>query len=216
MTAKVISASGPRALKSASNALLRGEIVAIPTETVYGLAVLPDPYPLERLLAAKRRSAEKGIQLLVDSVEQARALAELTPAAERLAAAFWPGGLTLVLRQLDWVFVAELIGGGRPTIGIRLPDHDVPRMLARQLGPLAASSANITGQPDATTAQRVLDTLGDQVSLVLDDGPVRGGVPSTVVDCSDPSTPPRVLREGAISAEAIAAVLAEARSDPLG
>lgn len=216
MTARVIAAGAPGSLDEAVGALRRGEVIAIPTETVYGLAVIPEQASLERLLAAKHRSVEKGIQLLVNSVEQASVLAQLTPAAERLAATFWPGGLTLVMLQREGGALPELIGGGRPTIGVRLPDHDVPRALARLLGPLAASSANITGEPDATTPQRVLETLGDQVSLVLDDGPVRGGVPSTVVDCSDPSTPPRVLREGAISAEAIAAVLDEARPGPLG
>ena len=212
----MIAAGGLGALEEATAALRRGEIIAIPTETVYGLAVMPQQAPLERLLAAKHRSAEKGIQLLIDSVKQATYVAELTPAAERLAAAFWPGGLTLVLRRVDGATLPDLLGGGRPTIGVRLPDHEVPRALARMLGPIAASSANITGEPDATTAQRVVDTLGSEVSIVLDDGPVRGGVPSTVVDCSDPLTPPRVLREGAISTEAIALVLAQARPDPLG
>ncbi|HWH23730.1 MAG TPA: Sua5/YciO/YrdC/YwlC family protein, partial [Candidatus Limnocylindria bacterium] len=82
-------------------------------------------------------------------------------------------------------------------VGLRLPDHAVPRALARMLGPIAASSANISGEPDATTAERVIASLGDAVALVIDDGPVRGGVPSTVVDCSGGTV--MVLREGALS-----------------
>ena len=177
-------------------------MIAIPTETVYGLAVLPTDTGIARLIEIKHRSAEKGIQLLVDSLDQVAAIAEVGDAAARLAEAFWPGGLTIVLRRNEGVLLPQEIGGGRPTLGIRLPDHEVPRALARALGPLAASSANISGEPDATTAQRVEESLGDDLALILDDGPVRGGVPSTVVDCSDPDSPPRVLREGAISARA--------------
>lgn len=186
-------------MERARDALRATEIVAIPTETVYGLVVLPTERGVERLLAAKQRSADKGIQLLVDSVEQARAVAVVPAVAERLAAAFWPGPLTLVLPRRPDATLPTQLGGGRPTLGIRLPDHEVPRMLARELGPLAASSANISGQPDATTAELVLASLGDVVALVLDNGPVRGGVPSTVVDCTAPDGVPRILRLGALT-----------------
>lgn len=188
-------------------ALRLGEIVGIPTETVYGIAVLPIESALERLLAVKHRSAEKGIQLLVDSVAQAKELAILGESAAILANRFWPGGLTIVVPRRDDVTVPDALSGGRDTIGLRLPDHAVPRALARSLGPIAASSANISGEPDATTAQRVDESLGDDVALILDDGPVRGGTPSTVVDCSHSDGIPRILREGAISAADIAAAL---------
>lgn len=204
---RVIPADAPEAIAEAIAALKRGDVIAIPTETVYGLAVLPQSDALDRLMAAKQRSTEKGIQLLVSSIEQVAALALLTPSGSRLASRFWPGGLTIVLRQRDDVHVPDQLGGGRPTIGIRFPDHAVPQALARAMGPLAASSANVSGQPDATTAERVAETLSDEVSLILDDGPVRGGIPSTVVDCSDPDSPPRILREGAISAADIARTL---------
>ena len=204
---RVIAAADAEAIELATDALRAGAIVAIPTETVYGLAALPLDASVERLVAAKQRSTEKGIQLLVDSLEQVRAVALLTEAAEQLAEAFWPGGLTLVLDRRPDIELPELLGGGRPTLGLRLPDHDVPRRLARLLGPLAASSANISGEPDATTAALVAATLGEEVALIVDDGPVRGGVPSTVVDCSAAADEPRVLREGAISAQAIAAAL---------
>lgn len=196
----LISAAAETAIEEAAEALRRGHLIGIPTETVYGLAVLPNEAGLARLLAAKHRSADKGIQLLIDSLEQAEGMALLTDGARRLAARFWPGGLTIVLRRRTDVLVPDQLGGGRPTLGLRLPDHEVPRALARLLGPIAASSANISGEPDATTAQRVAESFGEEVAIILDDGPVRGGTPSTVVDCSDPGSQPRILREGAIPA----------------
>jgi len=206
----IVTSSDPAALTLAADALRRGEVIAIPTETVYGLAVLPLPAPVERLVAAKHRSPDKGVQLLVDSIEQAAALTVLPAAAEQLARAFWPGGLTLVLDRRGDVDLPQLLGGGRATLGLRLPDHALPRSLARMLGPLAASSANVTGRPPATTAQMVIESLADVVSLVIDDGPVRGGVASTVVDCSgSAATSPVVLREGAIATSSIFAALGQ-------
>jgi L-threonylcarbamoyladenylate synthase len=203
---RLVGAGDPRAIALASAALERGDLIAIPTETVYGLAALPDDAAIARLIAAKQRSADKGIQLLVDSMAQAQGLASLSPAAEQLGAAFWPGGLTLLVGRRADVELPDSLGGGRPALGIRLPDHDVPRALARGLGPLAASSANVSGRPPATTAQMVIESLGDLLALVIDDGPVRGGIASTVVDCT--TDPPQVVREGAIPAADIFAVLA--------
>ena len=205
---QVLPATEPSALAAAVEALLRGELLGIPTETVYGVAALPVEAAVERLIEAKQRSAEKGIQLLVDSIAQVRELVLAPRAAEQLAEAFWPGGLTLVLERRPDVDLPALLGGGRPTLGLRLPDHEVPRWLARRLGPLAASSANVSGQPDATNAQLVESSLGDVLAIILDDGPVRGGTPSTVVDCSSAGEP-RILREGAISAQRISAALTQ-------
>lgn len=205
---EVVRSDQPGALERAADALGRGELIAIPTETVYGLAALPRVDSVERLVAAKQRSTEKGIQLLVDSIEQVRALCVLPPRAQTLAEVFWPGGLTIVLDRRADSELPLLLGGGRPTLGVRLPDHPLPRDLARILGPLAASSANITGLPPATTAEMVIESLSDVVSLVVDDGPVRGGVSSTVVDCSGSSAAaPVVLREGAIARSNILAAL---------
>jgi L-threonylcarbamoyladenylate synthase len=208
MTAQRLAAGAPGAVERAIRVLRDGGLLAIPTETVYGLACLPTDTSLQRLVAAKQRSTEKGIQLLVDSLEQVAEMVTLTPSAERLAARFWPGPLTLVLTARPGVALPALLTGGRQTVGVRLPDHDVPRRLARLVGPLAASSANISGQPDATTAEQVLATLADEVDMVLDDGPVRGGVASTVVDCTLDARDPSVLREGALSAEEIDDALA--------
>jgi tRNA threonylcarbamoyl adenosine modification protein (Sua5/YciO/YrdC/YwlC family) len=202
-----IPVSAPGATDDAIAALRRGEVIAIPTETVYGVAALPTEEGIERLIAAKHRSSEKAIQLLVDSVEQATAIAVVTEQARRLADAFWPGGLTIVLNRTAEARLPDGIGGGRPTLGIRLPDHEVPRALARALGPIAASSANISGEPPATDATMVAAYFGDEIAMILDDGPVRGGTSSTVVDCSDAASEPVVLRDGAISAARIAAAL---------
>ncbi len=207
--ARLISAAAPDALELAARVLRRGGIVALPTETVYGLAVLPQQGPLERLLRAKQRASDKGIQLLVDSIEQVASLATLSAAAEQLARGLWPGGLTLILDRRSDVDLPVLLGGGRSTLGLRLPDHAVPRALARALGPLAASSANISGQPDATTAELVERSLGDSIDLILDDGPVRGGIPSTVVDCSLSGGGPRIVRQGAIPMATISELLGQ-------
>ena len=204
---RLVSSNAPDALDQAAAALVRGEVIAIPTETVYGLAVLPTENGLRRLIAVKRRSAEKGVQVLIDSIDQARSVAVLGDPATRLARAFWPGALTIVLRRREDVVLPEALGGGRLTLGLRLPDHVVPRTLAGRLGPIAASSANVSGEPDATTAQSVDEALGDEVFLIVDDGPVRGGTPSTVVDCSDDTVAPLILREGAIARDRIAAAL---------
>jgi L-threonylcarbamoyladenylate synthase len=184
--------------------LRAGGIVAMPTDTVYGIGVAwATEEAIERLFAAKRRPAERAIVLLLATTDQARELATLTPAAERLAATYWPGGLTLVVPQA--VAMPPELTGGRPTIGLRVPDHDCPRALAAELG-IAVTSANLSGQPDAIDADQVAAQLGDAVDLILDGGPARGGRSSTVVDCSGPE--PRVLREGAIPASEIGRVLA--------
>ena len=207
---EIVPSSDADAVERAADSLNRGEVIAIPTETVYGLAALPRGASVERLIAAKGRSNEKGIQLLVDSLDQVRADCIVPVAAQKLADAFWPGGLTIVLdRRADSV-LPLLLGGGRATLGVRLPDHELPRELARTLGPLAASSANVTGLPPATTAAMVIESLADVVSMVVDDGPVRGGVSSTVVDCSGSAAEaPIVLREGAIAKSEILAALGQ-------
>ncbi|MEP7359994.1 MAG: L-threonylcarbamoyladenylate synthase [Chloroflexota bacterium] len=205
---EVLLSTDRDAIDRAAEYLRKGEVIALPTETVYGVAALPRDESVERLIAAKHRSADKGIQLLIDSVEQARQMCVLSPAAERLATAFWPGGLTLVLDRRPDSALPLLLGGGRTTLGLRLPDHSIPRELARILGPLAASSANVTGLPPATTADMVVQSLSNEISFVIDDGPVRDGVSSTVVDCSgSAASAPVVLREGAIPSSAIFAAL---------
>ncbi len=197
MTPPVLDAASPDALEAAAAALAEGRVVGVPTETVYGLAVLPVEAPLEALVRAKGRDPGKGIAVLVDDLDQLASVVLVTPAAVRLAERLWPGALTMVLAIRDGVALPELLTGGRTTLGVRVPDHDVPRALARRLGPLAVSSANRTGEPEALTAAALVTAVGQGVALVLDDGPVRGGRASSVVAfASDGSL--EVLREGAI------------------
>ena len=199
MTPWVLSAHDPAALGAAAEALAGGGIVGLPTETVYGLAVLPREGPLASLLAAKGRSADKGIALLIDGLDQVDDLVLIPGAASELAGRFWPGALTLVLPLRPGALVPQVVTGGHRTLGIRLPDHPVPRALARRSGPLAVSSANRSGQPDARTAAELLVSVGDALALVLDDGPVRGGVPSTVVAVAADGRL-TILRAGALRA----------------
>jgi L-threonylcarbamoyladenylate synthase len=205
MTARLLpdDASG----RGAAVAVLRaGGLVAMPTDTVYGVGVaLETPGGLARLSAAKDRPLDRAIVLLVADLDQAASVGVLSPVARLLAERFWPGGLTLVLAQAPGAVLPLTLTAGGATIGVRLPAHDSPRALARALGPLPVTSANLSGQPEARHAADVLAQLGSRIDLVLDGGPARGGIPSTVVDCSGEL--PRVLRQGAIAATDIAAVL---------
>jgi L-threonylcarbamoyladenylate synthase len=189
----------------------RGGIVAMPTDTVYGVGVALDaPDGLARLFAAKDRPLDRAIVLLVADIEQAETVGLMTASARTLAERFWPGGLTLVLAQTTDARLPAALTAGNSTIGVRVPDHDCPRAMARELGPLPVTSANISGQPPATTAAEVVEQLGERIDLILDGGPARGGTPSTVVDCSGDE--PKVLRMGAISA----GLLVGALEDELG
>jgi L-threonylcarbamoyladenylate synthase len=185
-------------LRQAIAALRAGSIVGIPTETVYGLAVLPEAAPLATVIAAKGRAPEKGIAVLIDDIEQVEDLVVLPPEARRLADRFWPGALTLVLALRGGVHLPDTLTGRSDRLGIRLPDHPIPRWLARALGPIAVTSANRSGEPEAMTATDLRDQLGEAVALVVDGGPVPGpGIPSTVV-AVDPDGRLAILRSGAI------------------
>ena len=191
---------------AAVEALRAGAIVALPTDTVYGLAVgLDTPGGIERLFHVKHRPPEKGIVLLLDDAAQAALLGDMTLAAEALAAALWPGGLTIVVPRRTDVALPDALTGGAATIGLRVPDHDAPRALARALGPLPVTSANVSGAPEARDAAEIQAILGDAIELILDGGPARSGPPSTVVDCSIEE--PRILRPGAVDAVRLAAAL---------
>ena len=208
MTARIVP-DGPDGRAAAIEVLRDGGIVAIPTDTVYGIAVsLDTPGGIERLFHVKRRPPDKGIALLLDEVAQAVAIAVVTPAAWALAEACWPGGLTLVLARRPGVDLPEELTGGVATVGLRVPNHPTPRALARAVGPLPTTSANVSGLPEARDAAAIVQQLGLGVDLVLDGGPAHGGPASTVVDCTDVG--PRILRVGAVAAERVAADLAEA------
>jgi L-threonylcarbamoyladenylate synthase len=190
--------------------LLRaGGLVALPTDTVYGIAVdLATPGGVERLVAAKNRPPDKGVMLLLAEPGQAAEVGIWGEAAQALANAFWPGGLTLVLPQIPGLTLPAALTGGTPTVGVRLPDHPAPRALAAALGPLPTTSANVSGRAEARDAGEIVEQLGDAVDLVLDGGPAHGGPPSTVVDLSHDR--PTILRAGAVPIDRIEAVLTAA------
>ena len=193
----------------AAGLLRAGRIVAIPTDTVYGIAAWLDlPDAIERLFAAKRRPPEKAVAVLLADVDQAATLGDLTPAARVLGERFWPGGLTLVLPVLPSAVLPRVLAAGAPTIGVRVPDHDAPRTLARLLGPLPTTSANLSGEPDSRDATEIAARLGDALAHVIDGGPIHGGPGSTVVDCT--TVTPVILRDGAIHRALIVGALDEA------
>lgn len=196
---------------AAIDVLRAGGIVALPTDTVYGIACdLAAPGGVERLFAVKSRPADRAIMLLLADRGQAPSLGLIGPAAQHLAEVFWPGALTLVVPRRADVRLPAALTGGEPTIGLRVPDHPSPRALATAVGPLPTTSANRSGRPPATDAQAIADELGDGLDLVLDGGPTAGGPAaggpaSTVVDCTGEVT--RLIRAGAIDPALLAAVL---------
>jgi tRNA threonylcarbamoyl adenosine modification protein (Sua5/YciO/YrdC/YwlC family) len=182
---------------AATEAVRRGELIVLPTDTVYGIgADAFTPEAVSGLLAAKGRGRDMPPPVLVGTVRAAAALVEeMGPFGQDLIDEFWPGGLTLICRAsrtLRWD-----LGETRGTVAVRMPLHAVALDLLKQTGPMAVSSANRTGSPAATTADEAVEQLGDSVAVYLDGGPCPGGVPSTIVDLT--GSVPRLLRDGAVS-----------------
>ena len=205
-------------LAPAADALRRGRLVAFPTETVYGLgAYALDPLAVARIYAAKGRPAYNPLIVHVADVEAARPLAGHWPdAAERLAAAFWPGPLTLVLPKA--YSVPDAVTAGLPNVALRVPAHPVAHALLGLAGvPVAAPSANRSTQVSPTTAEHVVRGLGDRVDFVVDGGPCPVGIESTVVSLA--GARPTVLRPGTLSVDELRAVVPDvvaASADPAG
>ena len=189
-------------LELAARLLREGRLVALPTETFYGLgANALDPDAVARVFQAKARPAGLPLLVLVDSTAMVRAVAaDIPPRAERLMARHWPGALTLVLPARPELPPA--LTGGTRTIGVRLSSHPLARALVRSAGlPLTAPSANRHGAGSPRTAVEVAASLGDAVDLIVDGGPTLGGLASTVVDLTGPR--PRVVRAGAVTLDAL-------------
>jgi L-threonylcarbamoyladenylate synthase len=192
-------------LDAAAAAIGRGELVLLPTDTVYGVgADAFTPSAVTGLLAAKNRGRAMPVPVLIGEASTLAGLVlNLPPVATELAQAFWPGGLTLVVEHAP--SLAWDLGDAEGTVAVRLPDDDVARDLLRRTGPLAVSSANRSGRPAATTAQEAVEQLGAHATVALDGGPRTSSGASTIVDCTAPT--PRVLRIGALSIERLREVV---------
>ncbi|MGC5222135.1 L-threonylcarbamoyladenylate synthase [Micromonospora sp. DT81.3] len=204
-------------MRHARQAIGRGELVVLPTDTVYGVAA--DAFSaraVQRLLDAKGRGRQQPPPVLVAGVSTLNALVQEVPEPiERLVAEFWPGGLTIVLPSQP--SLAWDLGETRGTVAVRMPAHHIALELLEETGPLAVSSANLTGRPAAVGVDAALQMLGDSVSIYLNGGPSTTGVASTIIDATslvgpssdDADRRVRVLRDGAVSREQLRGVLAD-------
>ncbi len=188
-------------LAAATRSVQRGEVVVLPTDTVYGIGVDAfTPAAVDALLAAKRRGRDMPVPVLVGSWATLDGLVDaLPPEADLLRKAFWPGGLTLVVRHA--AALAWDLGDAHGTVAVRMPLHPVAVELLQRTGPMAVSSANVSGSPPATNADEARAQLGEDVAVYLDAGPSGEPVASSIVDCT--VHPPRLLRAGAVSTEAL-------------
>jgi L-threonylcarbamoyladenylate synthase len=201
-----VPADAAGVLAEAAAVLKAGGLVAFPTDTVYGVAAHAfQPRAVKKLYVVKERPLDKAIPLLLGDHAQVDEVAcDVPPLAYRLMQRFWPGGLTIVL----WAqaHVPAIVTAGTGTVAVRLPDHATPRTLAAALGaPLAATSANLSGQPSPRTAAEVATDLGGRIAMILDGGACPGGVESTVIDLT--KDPPQITRVGAIAPDALLNVM---------
>ena len=201
-------ASMAEALDIAVEALKNHGVVAYPTDTLYGLgAAFNDLEAVERVFDIKGRPRNAALPLLAASPSDVEQVAVgLTPQGEKLIDAFWPGPLTLVV--MAGPDTPDVVTGGRGTVAVRMPDHQVPQELVRRIGcPITGTSANPTGGPDPVTAEDVRKTLGDRVDHIIDGGPAPMAQPSTIIDLTGER--PRLIRAGALAVEAIEEVISQ-------
>ena len=208
MQTQLLSATDPKTAPTAANFIMNGELVAIPTETVYGLGANGlDENAVAKIFEAKGRPQDNPLILHISGPEQIELFCHHIPqAAYDLAEKFWPGPLTMVLPAKS--NVPRRTTAGLDTVGIRCPDSDVTREIIRLAGvPLAAPSANISGKPSTTTAEHVLHDHDGKIDAVVDGGPCRVGVESTIVDLTEER--PRLLRPGGVTPEELLEVLGD-------
>ncbi len=204
MKTLVLPINSPEAVTQAAGVLQSGELVAFPTDTVYGLGACAfNAKAVEGIYTAKGRPVEKAIPVLVARVEDLQKIAvDIPEMALTLAAAFWPGALTLVIPKHPTL--PSVVSAGT-TVGVRVPALAFTRQLLEAAGPLAVTSANRSDQPNPLDAGHVLEQLGERLPLILDGGPTAGGIPSTVVDCT--GLEPKLLRAGPVTLDEILSVL---------
>jgi len=203
MKTEIIPAHSPDSIRRALEILQAGGLVAFPTDTVYGVGALAfDGQAVESIYSAKDRPIEKAIPILIGDAEDiTRVSSDVPPMAKKLAERFWPGPLTIVIPKN--IKLPEAVSATN-TVGVRVPDHIVARSVLRATGPMAVTSANLSGQPSPSTAEEVFAQLNSRIALILDGGKTPGGVPSTLVDCT--GSKPILMREGPISFEDILAI----------
>ena len=196
MHTATISISHPKVLDQAVRLVRQGQVVGVPTDTVYGLACRFDSaQAMTDLYTAKARPPEKALPVLLGDAEQViQVAATVTPAAQALMARFWPGALTVVLAARPEL--PSILTAGGATVAVRIPDHGFVRDLARQAGPLASSSANRSGGPNCQSAPEVLAQLAGRIPLLVDGGSSPLAQASTVLNLT--TTPPGILREGPV------------------
>ena len=202
---KIVAAEAPTCVEDAVRLLREGGLVCYPTDTVYGIgAAAGDDAAVRRLFSVKGRAPDKAMPLLLADAADAARVAEVTPLARTLAARFWPGALTIVMRKASSYRSLALAGGD--SVALRVPDRDIVRAIVRTLGePLTGTSANRAGAPSPVSAAEVALQMGEMVQLVIDGGRSRSRAESTVVDITLDA--PVVLREGVVSGEEIEGVL---------
>lgn len=201
MKTEIIPASE---IQRALEILQSGGIVAFPTDTVYGLGALAfDNAAIESIYKAKDRPIEKAIPILIADMDSLKLVANEIPNMARIfASRFWPGPLTCIVPKKQTLPLAV---SATSTVAVRIPDHKDAIALLRAAGPMAVTSANISGQTSPSTAQEVFDQLNTRIPLILDGGKTKGGIPSTIVDCTGEK--PLILREGPISLDELLAAL---------
>ena len=203
MKTECISANHPNAIQHAIDVLRNDGLVAFPTDTVYGLAApVHNIESINRLYVVKGRNNTKAIAVLLgDSNQLAQVTVDLSKFAQKVAQHFWPGPLTMIVPRHP--SLPEILAP-LPTIGVRIPNHPVALALLKAAGPLAVTSANISGSDNTLTAKQVMKQLKGRIHLIIDGGRTPGGVPSTVIDCT--ISEPKILREGPISLKQLLAI----------
>ncbi len=206
MKTKILPLSAPNAIELALQYLRLGEVIAFPTDTVYGIGALAFDAPaVQKIYAVKKRPPEKALPVLLGSFKQVHQVAtEVPPLARELAAAFLPGALTIILPKHPKLPAAV---SSLETVGVRIPKHKFTRQLLKAAGAMAVTSANISGEENPVTAEDVYAQLHGRLPLILDGGRTRGGIPSTVVDCRGDE--PIILREGPVTLAEIETFLAK-------
>ena len=213
MKTQLLDANKPEDIAAAGEILRGGGLVAIPTETVYGLAANAlDGRSVEKIFLAKGRPQDNPLIVHISAFEEMAPLVkEIPEAAKHLAAAYWPGPLTMISEKSD--IIPPQVSAGLDTVAVRFPSHPAAQAVIRAAGvPLAAPSANLSGKPSPTTAAHVLEDMDGKIEAVLDGGPCAVGVESTVITLA--ADPPRLLRPGGITLDQLRAVLGEVQVDP--